>query len=52
MRQIPVPEELRWEVEKGIHRFAEIQQWLKQIAQINQELSPETCVWWSRDWVW
>ena len=41
VRQIPVPEELRWEVEKGIHRFAEIQQWLKQIAQINQELLEE-----------
>jgi hypothetical protein len=41
VRQIPVPEELKPEVEKGIGRFAEIQQWLKQVAQINQELLEE-----------
>lgn len=41
MRQIPVPKELRPEVEKGIRRFAEIQQWLKQIAQVNQKLLEE-----------
>jgi len=41
VRQIPIPEELRGEVEKGIHRFAEMQQWLKQIAHINQELLEE-----------
>jgi hypothetical protein len=41
VRQIPVPEELQPEVEKGIQRFADMQQWLKQIAQINQELLEE-----------
>ena len=41
VRQIPVPAELKAEVEKGIGRFAEMQQWLKQIAQINQELLEE-----------
>ena len=41
VRQIPIPEELKAEVEKGICRFAEIQQWLKQVAQINQELLEE-----------
>ena len=34
----PGAEELIPEVEKGIRRFAEIQQWLKQVAQINQQL--------------
>jgi hypothetical protein len=28
-------------VEKGIRRFAEMQHWLKQVAQINQELLEE-----------
>ena len=41
VRQIPVPEQIKPEVEKGIQRFAEIQQWLKQVAQINQELLEE-----------
>lgn len=41
VRQIPVPEELLPEVEKGIRRFAEIQEWLKQLAQINQQLLEE-----------
>lgn len=41
VRQIPIPEELKAEVEKGIRRFAEIQHWLKQVAQINQELLEE-----------
>jgi len=41
VRQIPIPEELKPEVEKGIGRFAEMQQWLKQLAQINQELLVE-----------
>ena len=41
VRQIPVPEELLPEVEKGIRRFAEIQEWLKQLAQINQQLLQE-----------
>lgn len=41
VRQIPIPEELKAEVEKGIRRFAEVQQWLKQVAQINQELLEE-----------
>jgi hypothetical protein len=38
IRQIPVPAELKPEVEDGIRRFAEIQQWLKQISQLNQAL--------------
>jgi hypothetical protein len=38
VRQIPVPAELKPEVEAGIGRFAEIQQWLKQISQLNQDL--------------
>lgn len=41
VRQIPVPTELKPEVEKGIRRFAEIQQWLKQVAQLNQNLLEE-----------
>ena len=41
VRQIPIPEELKAEVEEGIGRFAEVQQWLKQVAQINQELLEE-----------
>ena len=37
-RQIPVPKELKSGVEAGIRRFAEIQSWLKQIAQINEDI--------------
>jgi hypothetical protein len=36
VRQIPVPAELK--PEEGIRRFAEIQHWLKQISQLNQDL--------------
>lgn len=38
VRQIPVPAELKPEVEEGIRRFAEVQHWLKQISQLNQDL--------------
>ena len=41
VRQIPIPAELIPEVEKGIRRFAEIQEWLKQVAEINQKLLEE-----------
>jgi len=41
VRQITIPEELKPEVEKGIRRFAEIQEWLKQVAEINQKLVVE-----------
>ena len=37
-RQIPVPKELKAGVEAGIRRFAEVQSWLKQIAQINEDI--------------
>ena len=37
-RQIPIPKELKSDVEAGIHRFAEMQSWLKQIAQINEDI--------------
>ena len=37
-RQIPIPQELKKEVEEGLRRWKEIQQQLKQISQINQEL--------------
>ena len=41
VRQIPIPEELQAEVEQGIGRFAEIQECLKQVAEINQKLLEE-----------
>jgi hypothetical protein len=41
VRQIPIPEELQPEVEQGIGRFAENQECLKQVAEINQKLLEE-----------
>ena len=37
-RQIPIPKELKAGVEAGIRRFTEVQSWLKQIAQINEDI--------------
>ena len=41
VRQITVPAHLKQEVEEGIRRFAEIREWLKQIAGLNQDLLEE-----------
>lgn len=41
VRQITVPAELKPEVEKGIRRFAEIQEWLQQVVEMNQKLFME-----------
>jgi len=41
VRQIPVPPSLQPEVAEGVRRFAEIQQWLRQISRVNQELLEE-----------
>ena len=41
VRQIPVPASLQPEVAEGVRRFAEIQNWLKQISRINQDLLEE-----------
>jgi hypothetical protein len=41
VRQIPVPNELRKEVEEGLRAFARTQTLLKQIAQVNLELFRE-----------
>jgi hypothetical protein len=41
VRQIPVPTNLKQEVEEGVRRFAEIQTLLKQISGINQDLLEE-----------
>jgi hypothetical protein len=41
VRQIPVPKELRKEVEEGLRAFARTQTLLKQIAQVNLELFKE-----------
>jgi hypothetical protein len=41
VRQITIPEELKPEVEMGIRRFGEIQEWLKEVAEINQKLLEE-----------
>ncbi|MBV9670899.1 MAG: hypothetical protein JOZ43_08100 [Acidobacteriales bacterium] len=38
VRQIPVPKELRTDVEAGLRRFSEIQKLLKRIAALNQQL--------------
>lgn len=37
-RQIPVPKELKKEVDQGVRRWRQIQQQLKQIARLNREL--------------
>lgn len=41
VRQIPVPDELRKEVEESLRAFAQTQKILKQIAQLNLELFKE-----------
>src|SRR5215469_10877258 len=41
VRQIPVPRELRKEVEESLRAFAQTQKVLKQIAQLNLELFRE-----------
>ena len=40
-RQIPVPAHLKQEVEEGVHRYAEIQKWLKQISNLSLDLLKE-----------
>lgn len=37
-RQIPIPKELKKEVEKGLRRWKQLQQQLKEISRINREL--------------
>jgi hypothetical protein len=41
VRQIPIPAELKIEVEEGLQTFAQIQKVLKQIAQVNLDLLAE-----------
>jgi hypothetical protein len=41
VRQLPIPLELKQEVEEGLRSWAQIQERLKQIAQINLELLEE-----------
>jgi len=41
VRQIPVPNELKKEVEESLRAFAQVQKVLKQIAQVNLELLRE-----------
>jgi hypothetical protein len=41
VRQIPVPAHLKQEVEQGLHRYAEIQKWLKQISNLSLDLLEE-----------
>src|SRR4029077_16115472 len=41
VRQIPVPSELKKEVEHSLRSFAQLQKVLKQIAQVNLELFKE-----------
>jgi len=41
VRQIPVPNELKQEVEESLRAFAQMQNVLKQIAQVNLELFKE-----------
>ena len=41
VRQIPVPSELKKEVEENLRAFAQMQKVLKQIAQVNLELFKE-----------
>src|SRR3979490_3120429 len=41
VRQIPVPNELKKEVEESLRAFAQMQNVLKQIAQVNLELFKE-----------
>jgi hypothetical protein len=41
VRQIPVPAHLKQEVEQGLHRYAEIQKWLKRISSLSVDLLEE-----------
>ena len=41
VRQIPVPKDLKKEVQEGLRRWADVQEVLKQIAQVNQALLEE-----------
>ena len=41
VRQIPVPSEMKKEVEESLRAFAQLQNVLKQIAQVNLELFKE-----------
>jgi len=41
VRQIPIPNELKKEVEESLRAFAQVQKVLKQIAQVNLELLKE-----------
>jgi hypothetical protein len=41
VRQIPIPRELKKDVEDGLRRFGDIQKQLQQIARINQALLEE-----------
>jgi hypothetical protein len=41
VRQVPIPNELKEEVEESLRAFAETQSLLKQIAQVNLELLKE-----------
>src|SRR5450432_688193 len=41
VRQVPVPAHLKQEVEEGVHRYAEIQKWLKQISNLSLDLLEE-----------
>ena len=41
VRQIPIPRELKQEVEDGLRTFAQMQKLLKQIAQVNLDLLEE-----------
>lgn len=41
VRQIPIPQELKKEVEESLRAFAQTQTLLKQIAQVNLELFKE-----------
>jgi hypothetical protein len=36
-----VPAHLKQEVEQGLHRYAEIQKWLKQISSLSVDLLEE-----------
>ena len=41
VRQIPIPKDLRPAVEEGLQTFAQIQELLKRIARVNQDLLEE-----------
>jgi len=41
VRQVPIPGELKKEVEESLRAFAQVQKLLKQIAQVNLELFRE-----------